>query len=160
MKPILQTLLKTPPYQFMVWFLVFAQLFSEPLKIADYYQTNLERGAYSPYADAISIPFMQFMVGWCITLPFILFFVLFALWEYPGALPLWAHNSQRPVWSIFWSVLCGLLITSLLYSTFWDVIEFFPLSVAHDGLTIYVLLCLRCSLIYSTAFTAPKPISP
>jgi hypothetical protein len=159
MKPILQSLLKTPPYQFVVWFLVFAQLFSEPLKVADYYQTNFERGVYPPYADAISIPLMQFMVGWCITLPFILLLVAFALWEYPGAMPLWAYNWQRPVWSLFWTALVGLLLINQLYNMFWNVVENFPLSVAHDGLTIYVLLCLRTSIIYSSAFTPPQPIS-
>lgn len=95
---------------------------------------------------------MQFMAGWVITLPVFLALIWFGFREYPGAVSFLAFNKKRPVWSGVWSFLLVLLVAYEFYFAIKSVAGRFPLDAAHALFTLYLLLCFRSSVVFSTAF--------
>ncbi len=154
----MQRLIQTPRLKRTVWLLVLLAVFAEPFVEYVYYSTNLERGVYPPDADSIGIPLFQFAVAWIVTLPVVLGFVWFALRDYPGSVSFMAHNSGRPIWSLAWSVVLLLLAASYVSFAFRSVARGFPLDVAAASLNVYLVLCLRSSVIFSRAFMRPSQV--
>jgi hypothetical protein len=148
----MQRLIQTPKMKRTAWLLALVSILAQPLVEAVYYSTNLGRGAYPTDADSIGIPIFQFVFGWLLTLPVVIAFVWFALREYPGSVPLAAYNTARPIWSFLWSAVLLLLAASYVWFAFQSIMRGLPFDVAAALLSIYLLLCLRSSVVYSSAF--------
>ncbi len=133
-----------------VWLLALLSIFAQPFVEATYYAAALRRGAFPPEADSIGIPISQFVFGWLVSLPVVFLFIWFALREYPGSVPLAAHNTSRPVWSFLWSAFLLLLAASYTWFAFQSIRRGFPVDVAAALLSIYLLLCLRSSVVFSS----------
>jgi hypothetical protein len=153
-------LLTTPKRRSLVWLLAVCWMLFQPFTEAVFYYTNAVRGEYPPNADAIEISIVEFAFGCFLLSPVLFGFIWFCLREYPGAVPLYAFNSSRPFWSIIWTLLFALMVFAEVRASVNGVRERYPMDVVNACFTIYLLLCLRSSVIYSTAFRKRAPTAP
>jgi hypothetical protein len=104
-------MLHTPQNRKTFVVFTFALILSQPLFSFGYYVHNSLAGAYAWNGDSIAIPIFVESLSWLVWMPI----VLTLLWRtvfkrYPGAVSLSAWNSERPVWSLLWTILFALLL--------------------------------------------------
>ena len=113
-----------------------------------YYSTELARGNFPVDADSISLPLFRFMVVWLVGAPIARLIMWFLLRSYPGRVPLFGFNRERPVWSLVWSAVFSFLVYKEL--TF-SVRSFFagnPLDVAQSLCMAALFLFIRSSIVF------------
>lgn len=147
-------MLKTPKNRISVIILAVALYLTAPLVEWFYYTTELERGSFPVEADSIGLPFGMFMFGWLVGAPVAALLIWLALRSYPGSVSLFSFNSERPYWSVFWSVLFAVPMFYDLFFAVESVYRLQPLDVVQALLAAYLLLCLRSSIVYSKMFRA------
>jgi hypothetical protein len=116
------------------------------------YRISLQKYGFMLNAENIAPLFKDFIPGWFLTSLVDIFFLWVASRKYPGQVNIFMHRKERPLWSLFWSILFGLIILSkfLLLSlnlTFGNLIYLPSLMIS-----VYVLGCIRCGVINSNSF--------
>jgi hypothetical protein len=140
----------TPCRKLVPWSLALGWLVLQPVASWVYYETNYRRGAYPPEADTIIIGQMSAVTGWGITLPLFLGFFWFCFRQYPGRVSFFAFTRERPVWSSIWTAVLLALVALEVWALIGSATGLFPLDALSELLAIYLLLCCRSSLMYST----------
>jgi sterol desaturase/sphingolipid hydroxylase (fatty acid hydroxylase superfamily) len=152
-------MLETPKKRSSVIALAIALYLTAPLVEWFYYRTELERGSFPVNADSIGLPLGMFMLGWFIGAPFAALIVWLILRSYPGRVSLFSFNGERPYWSIFWSVLFAVPVFYDFFFAVESIYRLQPLDVIQALLTVYLILCLRSSLIHNKLFRLSHPIN-
>lgn len=117
---------------------------TSPLVVALYFFSRWLRGDYPPDADSIGIPILGYALFY---LPFFMILLCAALWKYPGRVPLYAWNRERPVWSVWWTLVFLILAYQAILMVV-DAIQGRMLLVAvFFILQLHVLLLLRGSVV-------------
>jgi hypothetical protein len=123
-----------------------------PIAEGVFYYTNTLRGENRGGPDLIC-PVALFVLGWVVIAPAVFGLVWFCLRRYPGAVSLFAFDTARPVWSGVWT----LALLSYLYSEiaffYASIRDRYPMDLMTGLIEVYLMLCLRSSVIYSTSFT-------
>jgi hypothetical protein len=119
---------------------------SIPLVETVYYSIEEGRRVYPPNADSIGIPLYLVTMGLLLLSPVYVALVWAATRFYQGGRSLLAFDINRPMRSVFWSLLLGGLALFELYEAAYSVCRLVPMDVGADLLWAYLLLCLRSSL--------------
>jgi hypothetical protein len=70
-----------------------------PIVEAAYYNIQLSKGAFPVDADSISIPIIQFTIGWLMVTPVIAVVSYWILKHYTPGVSIFIWNHKRPSWS-------------------------------------------------------------
>jgi hypothetical protein len=125
-----------------------ALFLAAPLVAARYYWVESNLGRYPPVADDILIPIYWFTAGLLLMSPIIWAFIWFCIRRYPGRVPLWAWNSERPLWSVAWTALLLSLLAWNLLSTRWQqLLVVHSLDVVEAFVQAHFMLVLRSVLV-------------
>jgi len=141
---------QTPRRKLTVWILSLSWLAFQPVATWVYYAANSRRGTYPPEADTIIVGQMQATVGWVVTLPIFLTFFWFCFRKYPGRVSFLAFNPERIAWSSIWSTLLIGIGVIEFWSLISNILGLYPLDVLSNSLALYLLLCCRSSLMFSS----------
>ena len=141
---------QTPRRKLTVWILSLSWLAFQPVATWVYYTANSRRGTYPPEADTIIVGQMQATVGWVVTLPIFLTFFWFCFRKYPGRVSFLAFNPERIAWSSIWSTLLIGIGVIEFWSLISNILGLYPLDVLSNSLALYLLLCCRSSLMFSS----------
>ena len=131
----------------MVWWLLM------PIAEGVFYYTNRLRGEYPPPGNHIEIPVGLFFIGWIVITPALVALVWFCLRQYPGAVSLFAFNTGRPVWSAAWTLAALWHFYSEIPFLYASIRDRYPMDLITGLIEVYLMLCLRSSVIYSASFT-------
>jgi hypothetical protein len=120
---------------------------SQPVFIFLHYFWNELRGVYPSDADSIAIPIFYGWIAWVIWAPLVLAVVFWALRAYRGSSWLFKWNGNRPIWSVAWSLVFGVLIAESALCIPFDVRWLNMSSLLNDVLWIWFFLALRTLLV-------------
>jgi hypothetical protein len=153
------SIFKTPENKSSVAILAGLLYLTAPIVEWVFYSTELARGTFPVNADSISIPLFGFMVVWLIGAPEAVLIVWFVLRSYPGRVPLFGINRNRPIWSFVWSAVFVFLVYKLLSFDFQSVFRANPLDVVQSTGLALLFLYIRCSVVYG-GLSISKPEVP
>lgn len=138
----------TPKKRLTVIVLALLLYLAGPLREWFYLSTEQARGSFPVDSDSIALGLVKFGVGWAILAPFFALILWLSLRLYPGAVPLFGLNGERPYRSVVWSMIFAVPIFYELFFAAQSVFRAQPLDVAGALLITYLLLCLRSSIVY------------
>jgi hypothetical protein len=137
----------TPERHWPVTIFAIALILSQPLFTVAHYGWNQQMGAYPVNADSIGIPISQDLIAWVLFTPVALLGIWWVLSKYSGPVSHLAWNWDRPFWSVFWSLLFGLLLFCVLTEVPFDVRWLNPFSLLNDGLWFLLFSQLRALMV-------------
>ena len=156
---LLLNMMRTPKHRKSVVTFAILLYLTAPLIEWYFYTTELARGSFPPDADSIAIPLFRFVIVWVLGAPIVALLVWFALRDYPGAVSLFAFNRARLIWSAVWTLVFGYLVVQEFAFAVASFQKSQPFDVIRSLLLVYLMLCLRSSLIYSNFFNRRKTLS-
>jgi len=94
------------------------------------------------------IPIFGEFIEWLVWMPL----VLFMLWrtilkDYPGAVSLWVWNKEKPVWSLLWTVLFGVLLIIPVSNIPYDITYRNPFEPLDTCLWAVLFLNVRAIIV-------------
>jgi hypothetical protein len=122
-----------------------------PVSEGVFYLTNALRGENGGGPEIIC-PVALFTLAWIILAPAVFGVIWFCLRKYPGAVSLFAFNTARPVWSAAWTLTVLIYLYSDIPFFYASIRDRYPMDLVTGVIEVYLMLCLRSSIIYSTSF--------
>lgn len=139
---------KTPKDGIHILMLTFLIYITAPIFEWWILQSNLANGIYPTDADSIGLGLFRFVFVWLFFAPFVLGFTIWVLLKYPPQSSLFGFNSQRRIWSFFWSLIFGFLFFSCFALTVINISELFFIGAIQNLLLGYLFLLFRASIIF------------
>jgi hypothetical protein len=135
-------------------------LASPILNIINWYNPDSRR-VYVPIGlDSLTLTIREYLTFWAIFGSpihlIIAMVIIIALIKYPGSVPLFGFNSNRPIWSILWTL---VILAAAIFFILFYVEEDSSIKLIerlYTLIVIYFLAQLRSSLTYSNIFLSNK----
>jgi len=141
-------MLTTPKHRTPIIVLAVFLYLTAPLVEWYYFNTELARGNFQSTSDSILLPIWTFLIGWALGAPLAALLIWYALFRYPGKVSVFGFNEVRPYWSLAWSIVFALLVFCDLFFAALSAYRSQPLDFLQSVMMVYLLLCLRASIVY------------
>jgi hypothetical protein len=109
---------------------------------------SLLNGDFPSDADSIGIPIFGIFIICILLAPFILTFIIWALWKSPTTISLFGFNRKRPMWSFIWSLIFVFPFFIFLFSAIGLLSQFCFVESMHAFLIAFLLLFYRAIVVF------------
>jgi hypothetical protein len=100
--------------------------------------------------DSLTLPIEEYIILWFLFSVPLFILVWISLYKYSGRVSLFTFNSNRPFWSVFWTLFALGFIVWIVGAWIEPTSKYKMLDKIHAGLSAIFTLYLRSSIVSST----------